>query len=319
MLTRKEYNDLWTQLPPNGFGNLNPPPNYHDYARREIYKQDYLDLFKGEVTYERIDGSVNIITGIENEVVSDVNEYPWTRKQLEEKRKIKYIMIGEAPPPPNIPIINECGGDKENTFFYNYIHIKQTAWLTQPFEALIGGWTRINCPKDKKSRLIELANMGYFLIDLIPFSTKYTSTSRNHIVISGMHLVLFEQVVNEINILDANGILNKGKNGVKIAFSGPLIIHHELASAIGPPPHAYLPVGVTLETFANALVPAPPHYHVISRGRVEWPIGSVLSINPHLVRGNMSEMPEYKCCAYNPRKGSMHPPISLFIKNAFDL
>ena len=45
MLTRRDYEDLWVNPAPAGFGMpLHLIPNYYQYLQREVYFQDYLDI-----------------------------------------------------------------------------------------------------------------------------------------------------------------------------------------------------------------------------------------------------------------------------------
>lgn len=53
ILSHADYLHLWTEQAPNRFGQIIDPPCYHEYLQREVYKQDYLDLFFGKKTFER--------------------------------------------------------------------------------------------------------------------------------------------------------------------------------------------------------------------------------------------------------------------------
>lgn len=45
ILSHVDYVYRWTAPAPVGFGQIGCPPCYHEYLQREVYKQDYLDLF----------------------------------------------------------------------------------------------------------------------------------------------------------------------------------------------------------------------------------------------------------------------------------
>lgn len=51
---------------------------------------------------------------------------------LDEKPCIRYLLIGEARPPSNRPVLNKCLDDKANTYFYDIRHIKHTSYLSAP-------------------------------------------------------------------------------------------------------------------------------------------------------------------------------------------
>ena len=114
MLTQLEYNDLWRI-------NLGLPlhniPCYFQYLQREVYFQDYLDLFccptNGNPTFERIDVNghqtvfINGLHADPNGVYTLVDqggqvrlivdyEFPYDRTELCKGREIKYILIGDA-------------------------------------------------------------------------------------------------------------------------------------------------------------------------------------------------------------------------------
>jgi len=243
ILSHAEYLNHWTAPAPNGFGQTICPPCYHEYLQREIYFNDYLDLFRNEKTFEREDfegyedkfyvkitncpilGVLDIpkhelytinIDGIEYLLVD--YDYPWTDEELDEKRYIKYILIGEAAPQQNVISINECGGDNNNTYFYNITHVgtivmkngreyrNPTPWLNAPRL----NWNCPpfqNCPNDKAKTLLCLATKGVLLIDLFPFAISYTKL-RGVLNINGVtnfywyEPINFYSLSNRINDID---------------------------------------------------------------------------------------------------------------------
>lgn len=187
MLTLKDYQRLWTK----------PLPHYHQYLQREIYQQDYLDLFNGTITYNRLkNGSrfgillSKLVSGIPLhpcyvDALPDANgklvdcllvdyDYPFTRTELEnnKERCIKYIMIGEAAPPMTAQM-------NDGTYFYNVKHTGSTPYFAAPCKALdISG-------NSKTQKLSDLAGKGVLLLDLFPFAVSYDTKLRDVLNKSG--------------------------------------------------------------------------------------------------------------------------------------
>ena len=192
MLTQIQYNNLWTI-------NLGLPiqsiPSYYQYLQREVYFQDYLDLFgypnKGQKTFSRekikignVEYNIVKIDWLQPDpigayTIPDSNgihrlivdyDFPYPNELLCKDRKIKYILIGEAAPPPSLPRIVE-DYDKENSYFYN-VRQKETLYLAQPLSAFgIAG-------VDKTNKLINLAENGIVLLDISPFAIGYSVETR---------------------------------------------------------------------------------------------------------------------------------------------
>jgi len=193
MLTNAQYTNLWTAPAPNGFGQAGTlPPSYREYVQREIYFQDYLDLFIGTMTYPRVN-----FGGVEYVQITNTNlatkgiaiifpycytnagidyikvdySYPWNYNQLTQKKCIKYIMIGEAAPAPN-PVIPPGPNDNQNSYFYDVNHTKNTGYFTAPC-------TAFNVAVANKAiRLFNLAMQGVVLIDIFPFAVSYSTDFR---------------------------------------------------------------------------------------------------------------------------------------------
>lgn len=180
MLTQINYNDLWTI-------NLGLPvhniPCYFQYLQREVYFQDYLDLFccptNGNPTFERIDvnghqtvfinglhadpngGYTLVDQGGQVRLIVDY-EFPYDRTELCKGREIKYILIGEA------------AHSESTTYFYNTNHISNTLYFSQTVKALGIISKAGNKFLKKKQELLSLAKNGVLLIDLLPYNTNYS-------------------------------------------------------------------------------------------------------------------------------------------------
>jgi hypothetical protein len=199
ILSHADYLYRWTAPAPVGFGQTICPPCYHEYLQREIYFNDYLDLFRNLRTFVRRfhDGRFYVaitgcpilgILGIPKHDIYTINidgvvyllvdyDYPWTTTELKKKRCIKYLMIGEcaAPLKPVIPVNRKCtipNGDINNTFFYNILHLKSTPYLNAPRLAF-GCPDYRPCPENKVETLLCLANKGVLLIDIFPYAINY--------------------------------------------------------------------------------------------------------------------------------------------------
>lgn len=331
MLTYFEYNELWAAPRPNGFAQPNTaPPSYHEYVQREIYFNDYLDLFRGIISYPR----VNIpdpITGDDrfyvefgllpadlpflapycimhnntNYLIVDY-AYPWTDAELNIPRCLRYVMIGEAAP-LKMPSTQPYGSDdNQNSFFYNFKHTKNSNWLNAPLEAfgLVAN--------DKKLELIELANCGYLLIDLFPFAINYSSAFRSFLVeefnrisvASNAYYNLLNKITEYLEFIlvcneAINEMLHQHKN-IIIAFSGPPIVHHYLAGKLG--------------LIRNEVPMQTVIYRIYL---INWPDMDLLNGIYFNDDQAMNKAPVYKSCCYS--KNFQAGPHAQFIKNAFGL
>jgi hypothetical protein len=179
MLTNIDYNVLWINvlgLPAQDI------PDYYIYLQREVYFQDYLDLFccpKDErPTFERVilNGRHTVaIPGLQPDpngeyTILDAqgyvrlivhHDFPYFGK-LCENRTIKYILIGEAPPPSG-----------------NYIYKgDNTGYITAPLSAM--GIQGLN----GFERLCAFADKGYLLLDLFPFAVDFNNSSVNKAILN---------------------------------------------------------------------------------------------------------------------------------------
>ena len=174
MLTQANYNDLWTNVLGLPLQDL---PIYYIYLQREVYFQDYLDLFccpnNERPSFERI-----ILDGRHTVAISDLQpdpngeytiidaqghvrlivqyDFPFERNELCKGRNIKYILIGEAAPPSGGYIYKDAKG----------------SYITAPLSALGLSPTRMS----RTERLLEFANNGFLLLDLFPFAIDFNNT-----------------------------------------------------------------------------------------------------------------------------------------------
>ena len=201
MLTQINYNDLWTI-------NLGLPlhniPCYYQYLQREVYFQDYLDLFRcptnGNPTYERIvvhghqtvsvqglqadpNNAYTLIDG--KGVVRLIVDYdfPFDRKELCKGRRIKYILIGEAAPPSGSYIYKDAKG----------------SYITAPLSAVGLNPTRMS----RTERLLEFANNGFLLLDFFPFAINFAPPGivLNNVIL-GFFINLLNIKINALNCLN---------------------------------------------------------------------------------------------------------------------
>ena len=342
MLSYNQFQQLWSNPAPNGFGlplaSL-PADAYPEYCIREIYRQDYLDLFSGVATFTRVNiggayyvsitGSTTLSgLGIPFDSLYSLNlggihylrvdyDYPWSAADLAKQRVLRYIMIGEAPPqrkPVGSPY--PFGLSSSNTYFYHILHTGTTAWLTSPIAAFTPSPTGIpSLPvrATKHEKLLYLADNGYYLHDLFPFAIPYAGL-RSPLILGGTAQHIFQySVLPELNRL-IGGIIpieaSNNKASCILAFSGPPKIHHHLAHLISLGT-IILPPGLFCRVFMNdtnpALGPMPLNWFRT------WVSGNLIN-GVQMCR--FTKIPFYTCCTYNalvPTAG----PHALFIKGAF--
>lgn len=151
---------------------------YLEYVVREAQMEAYLDLFRGfpplpGTIFARIPSPTAPIGGKDDHIdVSElgipevsklyVGAYPWRLEDFKTKRKIKYVMIGE------------CARERvADTFFYDETQIASTPYLNAPCSIF-----NIGTILPKRSKLIELANKGVFLIDIFPYGITLSGAER---------------------------------------------------------------------------------------------------------------------------------------------
>lgn len=348
MLSYNDYQKKWTNPTPAGFGlMLKDMPSYHEYVIREIYQQDYLDLFLGAITFNRtslnggiyyvqitgdpilgvlgipLDPLYTLSNGGIDYIMVDY-EYPWTMAQLNQKRCIKYIMIGEAAPqvfPRSVLSYNK--NDRENSYFYNKLHTdSSSSWLSAPIAAFTPSPNgSILAGPAKLQKLLYLADNGYFIIDLFPFAFSYNSSFRKHLIYkdasTGYKDVSSDFFVNEIitkiDNFNQAGLLcrtekNENTSRAILAFSGPPTIHHYLADEIASG-RIKLPSYIDCRSYMNNTTPA-----TLSSSRNKWKSAWIAGNNLWGTKVQLNAVPFYRCCTcQNAQAG----PNQLFIRIAF--
>lgn len=247
-MTHQEFEGLW-----NGhFAALNPLvgepiPNFDDFIIRERMVEDYLDIFRG---YNSRNG--DIIMPYPHPFF-DSNGNPL----LANRPCIKYILIGEAPPPLRALDINECGGDQANTYFYDKRHVGRiirtsngrvmsipTPWLNAP--RLNWGCPPFQpCPDNKVQTLLCLASKGVLLLDLFPFALAYTSVLR-YLLITGATRSFWDDPTNPYNLQDRiQAIQHLLCNDWDLSLVAPCIISGHIIYPINLfPPIMATPAGI---------------------------------------------------------------------------
>ncbi len=172
MLSLLDYNELWTS-------NLGLPvqtiPCFYQYLQREVYFQDYMDLFGNIVNREPTFGRT-IVNGHQTILIQDLQsdpngintvhdsngtvrlivdyDFPFETKELNKKREIKYILIGEAAPSTGAYIYKDSKG----------------SYITAALSAVGVNTEQLN----RNERLIEFANNGFLLLDFFPFAINFS-------------------------------------------------------------------------------------------------------------------------------------------------
>jgi hypothetical protein len=254
MLTRKEFENQWNR----DFAGLAPlageqMPSYDEYRISERMLEDYLDIFRGfnsreegmEMPYPHpfFDENGNLL--------------------LKEKPCIKYILIGEARPHLNTPIsLNKCGGDEDNTYFYNKTHIGKTPWLSAP---------RLNwgcppyapCPINKVDTLLCLASKGVLLLDLFPFAIPYGGI-RNLLNTGGVTRSYWDDIANPYSLSNRiTAIQRLLCNDWDLSLIAPCIISGFIINPINAfPAIAAVPVGIH-----------PAQFRTLMPDRTRCPLG----------------------------------------------
>lgn len=326
MLPLALYNNLWTSPMPLGFARPLPDPDYPayaDYLLRENQIQDYLDLFRG---YNSRGNAP--VRGIPEQVqIEHGYDHPFEGFFGNGPMAIKYILIAEAAPPLNPPIMGIAGpnfggqfGDIANTFFYNINHLGGTPY----FSAVMAAF---GIPAGHKAiRLFHLAQHGVLLLDLFPFSLNYNAglSHKQNLVNAGVSSKFWglpgflgpETIGSRIEALRRNEKASLLSDSVRLAFLAPPILMHFLAGQVnlgllsnygtvprlgpnttipcGTPPGPTTVFGAGLRSFSTTI---PADLVGLFGNR---PIGAGLQI------------PYYACTCYD----GANNPASLFIQNA---
>ncbi len=252
MLTRKEYEKLWNDNVARF--TKEKMPSYEDYVIRENMIEDYLDIFRGESTREKR----SVTKGIKwyyDHPFFNTNGTP----KLAKKPCIKYIMIAEAAPKPNpfIPTTKGClisGGDDNNTYFYNILHLKATNYLSSPRIAFASPPYR-SCPENKINTLLDLASKGFLLLDLFPFSISYSTSLRTSLNNSGVTRYFWDNLLNPFSMLKKiNSISGLLCNEWDISMIAPNEISEFIVNPINTfPPLPVVPIGIHPTTFRDKI------------------------------------------------------------------
>jgi hypothetical protein len=325
MLTREEYEDLWkTHFTGVGIrktskedDNPNDCPNdYCDYLIREHMFEDYLDIFRGRDT-----------RAIRHIQLCEEWYYPHPYFEnnvcLIDTPALKYIMIGEAAPAlldktKKRISISERNKIKVGTYFYDIEQLEKTSWLSTPINAFYNAklskisYAKPNTKDDKKKLLVELAIQGYLLIDLFPFSLKYTGTIRKNLNTTGASVFFYERLQKKIDeiLLD---LKQEPSTDIKVAFSGPPTVHYHLAENIFDKVN---PLSTTLGMYNIENIIAPPLHFVLKKSSFHKEMHSLGLLNGKYSMGSLTKFPIFRSCCYD---GTNQNPHELFIRNAFDL
>jgi hypothetical protein len=325
MLTLAQYNNLWTNPMPLGFARPLPDPDYPayaDYLLRENQIQDYLDLFRG---YNSRGNAP--VRGIPEQVqIEHGYDHPFEGFFGNGPMAIKYILIAEAAPSLNPPIMGFAGpsfggqfGDTANTFFYNINHLRRTPY----FSAVM---TAFGIPAGlKATRLFHLAQQGVLLLDLFPFSLDFgvgVPSLRQVLINAGVSSQFWglpgfmgpETIGSRIEVLRHEGLLDP--NLVRLAFLAPPVLMHFLADQVN--------LGV-LGTFGtvprlgpNTTIPCgtpPSPMTVFGPGSFSFSTtipAELVGLFGNRPIGAEVKIPYYACTCYN----GANNPASLFIQNA---
>jgi hypothetical protein len=241
MLTRKEFENQWNR----DFAGLAPlageqMPSYDQFRISERMLEDYLDIFRG---FNSREGDIEMPYP---HPFFDENGNPL----LKEKPCIKFILVGEARPPLKTPILNKCGGDVNNTYFYDITHVRPTSWLSAP---------RLNwgcppyapCPTNKVDTLLCLASKGVLLLDLFPYAISYSTMLRRALNNGGITRTFWDDPTNPYNLKDR--IQRIGKllcNDWDLTMVAPCVISEYIVNPINLFPTLIIaPMGLHPTTF----------------------------------------------------------------------
>ena len=243
-MTRTEFNDQWDEH----FAPLTTEamPSYDEFKISERMLEDYLDIFRG---YNTREGDLAMPY---DHPFFDENGNPL----LKEKPCIRYILIGEARPPLNTPILNNCvgiQGDKANTYFYDIRHIRPTAWLSAPRNNWACPIER-PCPTNKVQTLLCLASNGVLLLDIFPFAIPY-GTIRPLLNGGGITRNYWDNPANIYSLSNRitaiQGLLCEDWD---LSLVAPCIISGHIINPINAfPPIAAIPIGLHPAQFRTLL------------------------------------------------------------------
>lgn len=217
-MTQVQYENLWNTL----VAPLNSKivmPSYYAYLQREVYFQDYLDLFiktsKNEITFSRslVDGVLTVELPItlngdnnqhtridENGVVRLVveHDFRFSEASFKNQTEIKYVLIGEAAPSSGKYIYKDASG----------------SYITAPLRAK---GHKANS-KEPVKRLQKLAESGYILLDLYPFGFDFNSNKKLRRTLASSAPLMQHSILNLEQAIQA---LSNKSSDWKFCFVAP--------------------------------------------------------------------------------------------------
>jgi hypothetical protein len=247
-MTRTEFENQW-----NGdFANLPPlagvpMPSYDEFRICERMLEDYLDIFRG---FNSREGEMGMPYP---HPFFDSNGNPL----LDKKPCIHFILIGEARPPLNTPVLNNCMGDRANTYFYDIRHIKHTSYLSAP-RANWGCPIERPCPNNKVNTLLCLASKGVLLLDLFPFAITYSTALREDLNTHGVTSSFWNDSRNPYNMQDRiRSIANLLCDNWDLTMVAPCKISEHIVNPVnGFGTLGIIPIGLHPTTFRTMLYDA---------------------------------------------------------------
>jgi hypothetical protein len=224
-------------------------PSYDQFRICERMLEDYLDIFRG---FNSREGDMEMPYA-----------HPFFDEKgnplLKEKPCVKYILVGEARPKPNVPRYNTCTptpGDENNSYFYDIRHVNLTPWLNAP---------RLNwgcppytpCPTNKIDTLLCLASKGVLLLDLFPFAIIYGGI-RNLLNTGGVTRFYWDDLANPYSLSNRiTAIQGLFCNEWDLSLVAPCIISGHIINPINAfPAIAAIPAGIHPVQF-RTLMPDP--------------------------------------------------------------
>jgi hypothetical protein len=303
MLPVSVYNNLWT-------ATLGMPiqtiPCHYQYLQREVYFQDYLDLFccppGGNETFQRVQinghqtvdipnlppdptGAYTVIDPATGNLRLIVDyDFPYNG-QLGKNRKIQYILIGEAAPKPAAPKMNAKGDDKANSYFYNTKHINSTSYFSEPVDAFgILGNTKTN-------KLIRLADKGVLLLDLLPYAIKYSTQLRSRLNKRGNTQDFWDNPVNPYSLFSRmSGFIGCLHSGWDLSLMATPTISNYIVEPING--------------FAPIAIPGNPGVHPVE----------FRTLRPNVNRYRASD---YRKVTNSNNPGALYGPTAKLIQDSF--
>lgn len=282
---------------------------YEDYLISENLYQDYLDIFKGENTRKNRKLPARFKLPYPHAFIDESGKYIIDNgTKIESPPKIKYVLLGEAAPELQISSLDDSGGDKKNSYFYNIRHLKSTQYYTAILKAFkINSKEKENIER-KRDCLFQLACKGVVLKDLFPFAVKYHTKERVYLNNNG-------KTADALNIAKAEILQNNLiENNVHVALVAPPTISHFLAQLLNRDID-------NLNSNSTFIIKKGPNKfggvlceRAYKKYFYQWP--SIGNLNDIFADPNPTLVPIFCCCCYS---GAGTVPHELFIRNALNL